>query len=228
MKWWLSLLDVKAILTLSVLILGTTSYTVYGLGTRLGANEELCVFETVYRNASRLNFIMGVEEGGQFDVDYKIFGPDRDLLMEGKGERGADVIVTAEKQGDYRFCISNRMSTLSNKLVVFDVVVMNPDSAPDMTEAITSKKRKEEARLRILPSIRDRLDLIDRQTQDLFRRQKYIRIRERRSHHTIQNVESRIFWFLTCGSFLILLLSVIQVYLVRVVFLGNRGKTRTI
>ena len=223
---WLILLEVKAILISLIVILGI--YKVDGLATRLGANEELCVYETVYRDSSRINFIMGVEEGGQFDVDYKISGPDEELLMEGRGEGGADVIVPAEKQGDYRLCISNRMSTLSNKLVVFDLVVMGPDVTPAIADLITSKKRKEEERLRILPSIRDRLDLIDRQTQDLSRRQKYIRIRERRSHYTIQSVESRIFWFLTLGSFLILLLSVIQVYLVRVVFLGNRGKSRTI
>jgi hypothetical protein len=212
----------------AMLLMLDVFHRVYGWGVILDANQEMCVFETINVTKSRIHFFMDVEEGGQFDVAYTIADPDKQSVLSSKNEKGADVVFVAEKLGEYCFCISNRISSFTNKLVIFDIVVMEPLSNDD-GPLITSSKQLIKEQDPLLPSIQQKLVSIKDQIHQLALQQRYIKARERRNYTTIKNIRSMIFWLLTLGCFLIICLSALQVYLVRVVFLRHyRGKTRTI
>ena len=44
-------------------------------------------------------------------------------MLDGKRERQGDYVLTANTVGEYAFCFENDMSTLTEKLVDFDIMV---------------------------------------------------------------------------------------------------------
>jgi protein ERP2 len=70
-----------------------------------------------------LQFYFAVQSGGSFDIDWDVKGPGDKLLLEGKAERQGDFVLTGNTVGEYAFCFENDMSTLSAKLLDFDIMV---------------------------------------------------------------------------------------------------------
>lgn len=69
------------------------------------------------------NWIIQVQSGGSFDVDYKVTGPNEKVILEGAKERQGDFVFTVNEIGDYSFCFSNDMSTFAEKMVDFEIAV---------------------------------------------------------------------------------------------------------
>lgn len=69
-----------------------------------------------------------VQTGGSFDIDYEVAGPNDRVVMSGKKERQGDFVFTATETGDYRVCFDNEMSTLTDKMVDFELAVRPPPS----------------------------------------------------------------------------------------------------
>ena len=49
--------------------------------------------------------------------------PNEKVLLDGQRERQGDYVLTANTVGEYSFCFENDMSTLTEKLVDFDIMV---------------------------------------------------------------------------------------------------------
>jgi protein ERP2 len=64
-----------------------------------------------------------VQSGGSFDIDFEIKDPNQKVLLDGNRERQGDYVLTANTVGEYAFCFENDMSTLTEKLVDFDIMV---------------------------------------------------------------------------------------------------------
>lgn len=64
-----------------------------------------------------------VQSGGSFDIDFEVKDPNDKLLLDGQRERQGDYVLTANTVGEYGFCFENDMSTLTHKLVDFDIMV---------------------------------------------------------------------------------------------------------
>lgn len=61
-------------------------------------------------------------------VDYKVYGPaiqagKDQVVLDGEKERQGDFVFTANQVGEYRFCFDNSMSTMTDKLVDFEIAV---------------------------------------------------------------------------------------------------------
>ena len=70
-------------------------------------------------------FYFAVQSGGSFDVDFEIKDPNEKVILDGQRERQGDYVLTANTVGEYSFCFENDMSTLTDKLVDFDIMVEN-------------------------------------------------------------------------------------------------------
>ena len=68
-------------------------------------------------------FYFAVQSGGSFDVDFEIKDPNDRVILDGQRERQGDYVFTANTAGEYSFCFENDMSTLTDKLVDFDIMV---------------------------------------------------------------------------------------------------------
>ena len=64
-----------------------------------------------------------VQAGGSFDIDYEVKDPNEKVLLDGVRERQGDYVLTANHIGEYSFCFENDMSTLTEKLIDFDIMV---------------------------------------------------------------------------------------------------------
>lgn len=49
--------------------------------------------------------------------------PNEKVLLDGERERQGDYVFTANTVGEYSFCFENDMSTLTEKLIDFDIMV---------------------------------------------------------------------------------------------------------
>jgi len=68
-------------------------------------------------------FYFAVQSGGSFDIDFDIKDPNNKVILEGLRERQGDYVLTGNTVGEYAFCFENDMSTLTEKLVDFDIMV---------------------------------------------------------------------------------------------------------
>jgi emp24/gp25L/p24 family/GOLD len=88
-----------------------------------------CVPSPVYRRSLSpskrffLQFYFAVQTGGSFDIDFEVKDPNDKVLIDGQRERQGDFVLTANTVGEYAFCFENDMSTLTDKLVDFDIMV---------------------------------------------------------------------------------------------------------
>jgi len=64
-----------------------------------------------------------VQAGGSFDIDFDLKDPNEKVLLDGQRERSGDYVLTANTVGEYSFCFENDMSTLTDKLIDFDIMV---------------------------------------------------------------------------------------------------------
>ena len=84
-----------------------------------------------------------VQSGGSFDIDFEVRDPNDKVMLDGKRERQGDYVFTANHVGEYSFCFENDMSTLTDKLVDFDIMVESeprrePPAKPDQIAEHTS------------------------------------------------------------------------------------------
>lgn len=57
------------------------------------------------------------------DIDIKIIGPDGKSIHEGERESNGRYTFPASMDGVYTYCFSNKMSTMTPKIVMFSMSV---------------------------------------------------------------------------------------------------------
>ena len=67
--------------------------------------------------------LIQVQAGGTFDIDWEVIDPHGESLLSGERDHQGDYIFTANVVGEYTFCFENDMSTITHKLVDFDIMV---------------------------------------------------------------------------------------------------------
>lgn len=102
------------------------------------------LFVPLRRCSTKCNALQ-VQSGGSFDIDFEIKDPKGKILLTGQRERQGDYVFTANNPGEYEFCFENDMSTLTEKLVDFDIMVeseprrdipLKPGQIADQTSAL--------------------------------------------------------------------------------------------
>lgn len=67
-----------------------------------------------------------IAEGGFLDIDVKIVGPDGKVIYQGERETSGKYTFQANKEGIYTYCFSNKMSTMTPKIVLFNMEIDEP------------------------------------------------------------------------------------------------------
>lgn len=198
------------------------------LTTRVLPHERTCFYAATVKKDERVGFYFSVQQGGSFDIDWDITGPNNKRIINGIKERNRDLVFNAKTIGEYSFCFSNLMSTFAEKVVDFDVTTESetrpdhPSQQNPLLPVVDQEKVKKDTSV-----TEQSLNRIDSGLNTFTREQKYYRTRQNRNFDTVLSTESRIFWFGIVESILMMSVSVIQVLVVKSLFTASAGrKTR--
>lgn len=82
-----------------------------------------------------LSFISGltfeIAEGGFLDIDVTITGPDGKVIYQGEQEGNGKYTFAAYLPGHYTYCFNNQKSTMTPKVVMFNMEVSEPTKVTD-------------------------------------------------------------------------------------------------
>jgi len=117
---WSHIVTQLASFTLAILLLVTRPAAAYFIS--IDANEEQCFFDRVVAGQT-MGLMFEVAEGGFLDIDVKIVGPDNKEIYRGERESSGKYTFAAHMDGLYTYCFSNKMSTMTPKVVLFTMDV---------------------------------------------------------------------------------------------------------
>lgn len=70
-----------------------------------------------------LGLTFEVAEGGFLDIDFNIVGPSGQTVESGQRVSNGKYAFKADQDGVYTYCFSNKMSTMTPKIVMFNTDV---------------------------------------------------------------------------------------------------------
>lgn len=76
-----------------------------------------------------------IAEGGFLDIDVKIVGPDGNIIYQGERETSGKYTFAAHKEGVYTYCFSNQMSTMTPKIVMFNMEIDESSTKDDSKDS---------------------------------------------------------------------------------------------
>ncbi|KAJ2803380.1 hypothetical protein H4R21_002054 [Coemansia helicoidea] len=178
----------------------------------IAAHEKTCYFASVDVPFKKVAFYFAVHQGGNFDIDFEVEGPNNRQLFKGEAERQGDYVFTATQIGEYAFCFKNGLASFADKLVEFDITVED-EARP---EDIAKRTKRDEVASSAVTIASD--------LQQITKFMKYFRLRENRNFATISSTESRIWWFSALDSLCVVLVAVVQVYAIQALFTAKRTR----
>ncbi|KAG4301232.1 hypothetical protein PCANB_002525 [Pneumocystis canis] len=180
------------------------------LSIRIEPHEKRCFYTFINEIGRKVDFYFAVREGGSFDINYQVLDVNQHTIFNGVREQQGDLTFTTKHKGEYSFCFSNDMSVVTDKIVDFEITVENE---PQITLPKQNDVHGQTNTLnKYLYKISDTFSVI----QNI---QKHLRLRESRNLSTVRSTETRIFWFSLIESFLILVVSIIQVLILKTFFI---------
>ncbi|KAL4244564.1 EMP24/GP25L family protein [Abortiporus biennis] len=188
------------------------------LTTAVSANERLCFYAEVDKPGEKIGFYFAVQSGGSFDIDFEVKDPNDKVLLDGSRERQGDYVLTANTVGEYSFCFENDMSTLTEKLIDFDIMV---ESEPRRDAPAKPGQLAEQT-----SALEESIFRLNGMLLNIKRTQKYFHTRENRGFDIVKSTLSKLFWstFLECIA--VIGIAVAQVYVLQTFFTktGRRYK----
>uniref|UniRef100_A0A1B6L644 GOLD domain-containing protein n=1 Tax=Graphocephala atropunctata TaxID=36148 RepID=A0A1B6L644_9HEMI len=107
--------------------------------TKVDSYTDECFYEWAEED-TMVGLTFQVVEGGFLDIDITVHGPDGREIHAGSRESSGKFTFSAYQAGKYKFCFSNKMSTVTPKKVMFDMVIRPPD---ERAEAEKSNRLQE-------------------------------------------------------------------------------------
>ncbi|KAJ3293164.1 hypothetical protein HK104_004697 [Borealophlyctis nickersoniae] len=193
---------------------------------RMAPHERACFHAAAKEAGEKVAFYFAVQSGGSFDIDYDVTDPNSAIILQGHKERQGDFVFTAKMAGEYTFCFSNVMSTFAEKYVDFDITVEHESHKPATNPLEDPKKEeKKEAVKKDLERLEGGIENMQMYLGNVQRLHKHFRTRENRNFSTVQSTESRIFWFATVESCMIVGIALVQVFVIQT-FFNKSGRPR--
>jgi len=188
------------------------------LTTAIAANERLCFYADVDKAGEKIGFYFAVQSGGSFDIDFSVKDPKDKIILDGLRERQGDYVLTANTVGEYAFCFENDMSTLTEKLIDFDIMV---ESEPRRQVEVKTGQISEHT-----SSLEESIFRLNGMLMGIKRTQKHFHTRENRGFSVVKSTQSRLFWYAVFESLAIVGMAVFQVYILQTFFTktGRRYK----
>ncbi|KAI0319468.1 emp24/gp25L/p24 family/GOLD-domain-containing protein [Amylostereum chailletii] len=183
------------------------------LTTALSPNERLCFYADVDTAGEKIGVL-----GWLFDIDFEVKDPNEKVILDGNRERQGDYVLTANTVGEYAFCFENDMSTLTEKLVDFDIMV---ESEPRREAPAKPGQISEQT-----SALEESIFRLNGMLMNIKRTQKYFHTRENRGFSIVKGTQNRLFWYAVLETLGVIGMAILQVYVLQTFFTktGRRYK----
>ncbi|XP_053247635.1 transmembrane emp24 domain-containing protein 5 [Podarcis raffonei] len=187
----------------------------------LPAGRKECFFQSMQKEAS-LEIEYQVLDGAGLDIDFHLLSPKGEALVF--EQRKSDGVHTVETEdGDYMFCFDNTFSTLSDKVIFFELILDNMgDEEEDWKNYITGTDlldMKLEDILESVNSVKSRLS-------KSIHIQTLLKAFEARDRNIQESNFDRVNFWSMVNLAIMVVVSAVQVYMLKSLFEDKR-KTRT-
>ncbi|XP_061489761.1 transmembrane emp24 domain-containing protein 5 [Rhineura floridana] len=188
----------------------------------LPAGRKECFFQPMQREAS-LEIEYQVLDGAGLDVDFHLVSPkDETLVFEQRKSDGVHTVETED--GDYMFCFDNTFSTLSEKVIFFELILdnMGDDEQEDWKKYITGTDLLDMKLEDILESVNSMKSRLSKSIQI----QTLLKAFEARDRNIQESNFDRVNFWSMVNLAVMVVVSAVQVYMLKSLFEDKR-KTRT-
>ncbi|XP_062991917.1 transmembrane emp24 domain-containing protein 5 [Elgaria multicarinata webbii] len=188
----------------------------------LPAGRKECFFQPMQKEAS-LEIEYQVLDGAGLDVDFHLISPKHETLVF--EQRKSDGVHTVETEdGDYMFCFDNTFSTLSEKVIFFELILdnMGDEEQEDWKNYITGTDlldMKLEDILESVNSVKSRLS-------KSIHIQAFLKAFEARDRNIQESNFDRVNFWSMVNLAVMVVVSAVQVYMLKSLFEDKR-KNRT-
>ncbi|XP_071524892.1 transmembrane emp24 domain-containing protein 2 [Panulirus ornatus] len=174
------------------------------------AHAEECFFEKV-TTGTKLGLAFEVAEGGFLDIDIKIYSPDGKTIHEGERESNGRYTFPASMDGVYTYCFSNKMSTMTPKIVMFSME-LGEESKSDHGAANTEEGEAGGNKME------DMIRELSAALSGVKHEQDYMEVRERIHRSINDNTNSRVVMWSVFEALVLVAMTVGQVYYLKQFF----------
>ncbi|XP_067846812.1 transmembrane emp24 domain-containing protein 5 isoform X2 [Heptranchias perlo] len=189
----------------------------------LPAGQKECFYQTMKKDAT-LEIEYQVIDGAGLDVDFYVASPNGNILYF--DQRKSDGVHNIETEnGDYMFCFDNTFSSLSEKIVFFELILDNMEPEGDSTswkDFLPGGELLDMKLEDILESINNVKGRLSKSNQI----QGLLRAFEARDRNLQEGNYDRVNFWSTVNLAVMLMVSCLQVYMLKSLFNNNR-RSRT-
>lgn len=173
----------------------------------IDAHAEECFFERVTAG-QKLGLAFEVAEGGFLDIDLRITSPDGNAIHEGERESSGRYTFPAAMDGMYTYCFSNKMSTMTPKIVMFTMEVTEKDEKSTHEGAESTGDTK----------LEDMIKELSAALSGVKHEQDYMEVRERIHRSINDNTNSRVVMWSFFEAVVLVSMTVGQVFYLKQFF----------
>jgi len=193
----------SSLLVLAALCLLSTS--AFAMVTTVAPHGQQCFSETAV-SGEKMHCSFMVTSGGFLDINVRIYNPDGSIVFENDREMEGALTFVTQKDGVYKFCFDNNMSTVTSKEVSFDIHVGRA-----LTAHGVAKKEH-------FTPLENSVLILSEGLKNVLNEQKYYTTRERACRDTNESTNSRVLWFNIFETVVLVGMGLWQVMYIRSLF----------
>ncbi|CAB1426945.1 unnamed protein product [Pleuronectes platessa] len=190
----------------------------------LPPGRKECFYQTMRKDAS-LEIEYQVLDGAGLDVDFDISSPTGQVLYS--DYRKSDGVHTVETEdGDYMFCFDNTFSSVSEKIIFFELILDNMDADKDPDEWKEYVQGTDTLDMR-LEDIMESINSVKARLGKSVQIQTLLRAFEARDRNIQESNYDRVNIWSVINLLVMMMVSAVQVYLVRSLFEDKRKEVHS-
>ncbi|XP_049294297.1 transmembrane emp24 domain-containing protein 2 [Anopheles funestus] len=192
----------KFLLNLLTIFLVQCVVHINGYFITVDPHSEECFFDRA-EAGTKLGLMFETVEGGFLDIEVRISGPDQKVIYQGEKESSGKYTFSAYETGIYHYCFSNKMSTLTPKVVMFSMEI---GEAPKGTVGAVNEGEAGHTKLE------DMIRELSGTLTSIKHEQDYMHVRDRIHRSINESTNSRVVMWSFFEAIVLIVMTVGQVY----------------
>eukprot|EP00126_Sphaerothecum_destruens_P003965 Sdes_comp17807_c0_seq1m7071 len=182
------------------------------------SGDVFCVYQPLQKSAPYV-IEFQVIAGGALDIDVTVFAPSGLMVIYQLSQSEGVYSRSAEEDGDYKICLGNTMSTVTEKWVFLEINVDREHQFQDY-DALVSQQGHED-RYNTMSSLTQNIRL---NLHDISMNQIFLRYREARHRNTAESTNSRVVIWSFIECIVLVAISILQVHFVKRFFKSEKRR----